>query len=80
MGHLLAADGTSLGVDDGLGVAPNALREGDLLIEVHRFATPQAGSTVWLRTGAYWLDTLARWPVSGPDGADAIFVELEPGR
>lgn len=34
---------------------------------------------LWLRTGAYWLDTMERWSVAyaGVSGADAIFALLD---
>jgi hypothetical protein len=31
---------------------------------------------LWLLTGAYWLDTMERWEVSGNRGADGLFVPL----
>ena len=75
MGHLLRADGTVLGVADGLGVDPTALQTGDLLVQRHHFEGVAWEEGLWLRTGAYWLDTMERWPVEdGP--ADAIFVPL----
>jgi 4-amino-4-deoxy-L-arabinose transferase-like glycosyltransferase len=76
MAHLLTAQGETLGVADGLGVHPMVLRAGDVLVQRHRFARPADGSELWLRTGAYWLDTMERWKVVGVPGADALFVSL----
>ncbi len=75
MGHLLRADGTVLGVADGLGVDPLALQAGDLLVQRHHFEGVAWEEGLWLRTGAYWLDTMERWPVAGGP-TDAIFVPL----
>lgn len=85
MAHLLAADGTMLGVADGLGVHPTEWEVGDIVVQRHRFAGAELrstnGETLILRTGAYWADTGERWAVlTGPQGqattGDAIFVEL----
>ena len=77
MGHLLSPDGEALDVDDGLGLAPGDLRAGDRLIVRHTLRAPQGTSTGWLRTGAYWLDTLERWRITGQEDADAFFVEVD---
>ena len=74
MGHLLATDGVPIGVDDGLGIAPGSLRVGDILVEAHRFILHEDAAGVWLRTGAYWLDTMDRWAIG--DHADSIWVEV----
>jgi hypothetical protein len=50
--HLLAADGTQVGDDDGLWVDPLTLRPGDCFIQVHRFAPSTDGSYV-VRLGLY---------------------------
>ncbi|MCX7681766.1 MAG: hypothetical protein N2508_07360, partial [Anaerolineae bacterium] len=76
MAHLLTAQGETLGVADGLGVHPMVLRRGDVLVQRHRFPKPSEGVTVWLRTGAYWLDTMDRWRVVNVPGADALFVTV----
>jgi hypothetical protein len=73
MGHLLGADGVPVGVDDGLGVAPESLRVGDTLVVVHRFDLRGGTLGAWFRTGAYWIDTMDRWGVG--DDADSIWVE-----
>lgn len=77
MGHLLTAQGEVLGVVDGLGVPPAMLAAGDILVQRHHFDSVVERSALWLRTGAYWLDSLERWPVAGVPGADAVFVPLE---
>jgi hypothetical protein len=70
--HLLSADGEVLGIADGLGISPLALTSGDVLVQRHRLARPQGKAGLWLRTGAYWLDTLERWPPA--DGDDSFII------
>ncbi len=77
MGHLVASDGQTLAVADGLGVSPLALSAGDLLVQRHRFDGP-APDEVWLRVGAYWLDSLERWSLE--PGTDALLVRLPVNR
>ncbi len=77
MAHLTAADGNVIGMADGLGVPPLILRGGDVLVQRHIFPAPPEGQKYWLRTGAYWLDTMEQWNVSGAEGANALFVPLE---
>ncbi|MCX7683113.1 MAG: glycosyltransferase family 39 protein [Anaerolineae bacterium] len=77
MGHLLTAQGEVLGIADGLGVPREMLEPGDILVQRHRFGPVTEGTALWLRTGAYWLDSLERWSVTGVPHADAIFVALE---
>jgi hypothetical protein len=78
MAHLLTEQGQSLGVADGLGISPLTLATGDIVVQRHRFAKPPEGN-LWLRTGAYWLDTTARWAVTDSPGSDALFVPLKSG-
>jgi hypothetical protein len=49
-------------------------RPGDVIVQRHRLALPQGtpGGVYRLQTGAYWLDTLARWTVEG--GGDHIIL------
>jgi len=75
MGHLLTPGGEVLGVSDGLAVLPVELLPGDILVQRHRFEGV-TGEEFLLRTGAYWLDTMERWPVAGEPGADAIFIRI----
>jgi 4-amino-4-deoxy-L-arabinose transferase-like glycosyltransferase len=79
MGHLLTTQGEVLSVADGLGVSPEMLRAGDILVQRHRFPAAR-GTAFWLRTGAYWLDSMERWTVAGVPGADALFVPVEVSR
>jgi hypothetical protein len=52
-------------VGDGLGVPRESWQMGDVLIQRHRLAVPSDAppGAYKLYTGAYWLDTLERWPV-----------------
>ncbi len=63
MGHLLNGAGEVVGQSDGLGVFPVVWQPGDIIVQRHRFPLPPAGTELWLRTGAYWLDTMERWGV-----------------
>jgi 4-amino-4-deoxy-L-arabinose transferase-like glycosyltransferase len=76
MAHLLTAQGATLQVRDGLGVSPQALQAGDIVVQRHRFSRPPQGTALWLRTGAYWLDTSKRLPITNAPEADAIFIKL----
>lgn len=78
MAHLVTRDGQLIAIADGLGVSPLALRSGDVVVQRHRFSQPPAGQSYWLKTGAYWLDTLEQWPVDGTPNADALFIPLTP--
>jgi len=77
MAHWLTAEGEALAIADGLGVAPSFLRPGDVIVQRHRFANLWPTPNHWLRIGAYWLDTMERWPVVGAVEADAIFIRVE---
>jgi hypothetical protein len=63
--HLTGPDGASPLVADGLGVPLDNWQVGDLFLQRHRFVLPaEAPAGVYtLYTGAYWLDSLDRWPV-----------------
>ncbi len=77
--HLLTADGAALGGADGLGTPTEYWQPGDILVQRHTFqlSPEQNESAVILRTGVYGLDDGRRWAVvSGPAGADALFVPL----
>jgi hypothetical protein len=78
MAHLLDGDGATTGVADGFGVPPLVLEPGDVVVQRHRFPMPSQETNIWLRTGAYWLDSGDRWTCNGAPGADAVFVKLEP--
>jgi hypothetical protein len=64
MAHLLDATGQPVAVADGLGVPVTSFHPGDVIVQRHRFLNrePLVGS-YWIQTGAYWLDTLERWPI-----------------
>lgn len=78
MAHLLDAQGQAIGVADGFGIPPIDLRPGDTVVQRHRFAPQTTQTPVWLRTGAYWFDTISRWHVTTTPSADALFVVLPP--
>jgi len=64
MVHLLDEQGRPLAVGDGLGVPRASWQEGDLIVQQHVLQIPEdAVGTVFLQTGAYWLDTMERWSV-----------------
>jgi 4-amino-4-deoxy-L-arabinose transferase-like glycosyltransferase len=77
MAHLLTADGTVVGVADGLGAFPPVLAAGDVVVQRHRFPMPTEDTGIYLRTGAYWMDTMERWPVQGMPGDNVLIVPLE---
>jgi hypothetical protein len=78
MGHLVGADGVPVAVADGLGVSWDQFQPGDVLVQRHILPVPQSGpdSPYWLQTGAYWLDTMTRWPVvvDGHRAGDRILL------
>jgi len=65
MAHLLAADGTVVSVGDGLGVPIQTWRPGDVIVQRHHLDVSQISipGPYWVQTGAYWLDTMERWPI-----------------
>lgn len=77
MAHLLSATGEELEVADGLGVSPNLLNVGDVIVQRHPFARPASESEVALLTGAYWLDTLERWNVKDAPQTKSLLAPLE---
>ena len=78
MAHLVDAQGQVIGVADGFGIPPIDLLPGDTVVQRHRFAPQAAQAPIWLRTGAYWFDLMARWRVATIPSADALFVALPP--
>jgi hypothetical protein len=75
MAHLRSPDGQTLEVADGLSVSPVALAVGDVVVQRHQFSVqPKAGSQ--LLTGAYWLDTMERWPMLDDPDTDVISIEV----
>jgi hypothetical protein len=76
MAHLVAWDGTAVAVGDGLGFPIEQWREGDLIVQRHRWLLPESlvpGTHLVIHAGAYWLDTLERWPVE--DGSDRLLLQ-----
>jgi hypothetical protein len=76
MGHLVSPSGKLLGRSDGLGISPLALRPGDVIVQRHSFAAPALKGDLWLRTGAYWRDTMQRWSLVERPGNSALLVRL----
>jgi hypothetical protein len=75
MAHLRSPDGQTLEVADGLSVSPVALAVGDVVVQRHQFSVqPEAGSR--LLTGAYWLDTMERWPMLDDPDTDVISIQV----
>ena len=65
MAHLVDAEGHPVAVADGLGVPWEQLQPGDLVMQRHVLSAAEdvpAGS-YWPQTGAYWLDTMTRFPI-----------------
>jgi hypothetical protein len=73
MAHVLDDAGQLLATGDGLGIAPDTLLPGDLLVQRHIF-TPEILPAIekhWFQLGAYWLDSLERWTIITAGGANA---------
>jgi len=64
---------------DGLGVDPNSLRPGDVLLHVHRFTVaPDAPpGRYWLQVGLYDPETLVRLPLAGQDSDRLLLAQAE---
>jgi hypothetical protein len=67
-------------VGDGLGVPVDTWQPGDVIIQRHLLSlAPDAPSGEYtLYTGAYWLDTLERWPVIQEGQATRDQLSLPP--
>lgn len=65
MAHLVGEDGIPLAVGDGLGVQIEQWQPGDVIVQRHVFNVPKGTQSqlASIQTGAYWLDTMERWPV-----------------
>jgi len=76
MAHLVDDGGRAVAVADGLGVPVEAWQTDDVVVQYHEFplAPDLRGKTCWLQTGVYWLDTLERQEVTGPDTGDRILL------
>ena len=85
MAHLVSADDRHVSVGDGLGIPWHQLESGDILLQRHSLPLPedlQAGSYQF-QTGAYWLDTMERWPLrneTSPAKDYIVLAELEVSR
>jgi hypothetical protein len=77
LGHLLSPQGEIVERFDGLGLSPLALLAGDVLVQRHRFAASAGEAEVWLRTGAYWQDTMERWTVGNAPEVTTLLVHLQ---
>jgi hypothetical protein len=64
-----------IGQADGIAASPPELLPGDILVQRHRFEGV-AGTAFTLRIGAYWLDTMERWPVVNAPATDTLVVPL----
>jgi hypothetical protein len=75
LAHLLGPDGTGVAVGDGLGFPVEQWQPGDTIVQRHILSIPaDAHPGVYtVITGAYWLDTMERWPVDA--GETHIVVE-----
>jgi 4-amino-4-deoxy-L-arabinose transferase-like glycosyltransferase len=64
MAHLLTADGKTVATGDGLGAPTEVWQPGDIIVQRHHLDMPQGSvfDSYYLQTGAYWLDTMERWP------------------
>jgi hypothetical protein len=64
MAHLLGPDGQTVAVGDGLGMPIDQWQPGDVIVQRHRLSVPEGTATgdYQVQTGAYWLDTMDRWP------------------
>ena len=63
--HLIAPGGAFTVVGDGLGVPIESWLSGDIFVQRHVLNLPADAppGAYTLATGAYWLDTMERWPV-----------------
>jgi hypothetical protein len=79
MAHLVGPGDVPISVADGLGVPIAQWRPGDVIVQRHRFAVPEDAppGEYGLQIGAYWLDTLERWPVHLGDGTTGDRLPLD---
>jgi hypothetical protein len=63
--HLVGPGGSPAVVADGLGVPVQNWEIGDIIVQRHQLIIPEdaPAADFALYTGAYWLDSLERWPV-----------------
>jgi len=60
MAHLVAADGTTVQVGDGMGFPIDQWQTGDIIVQRHQLINPITPAYTF-RIGGYWLDTMERW-------------------
>ncbi len=78
MAHLIGPNGAEVAVGDGLGVPIEQWQPGDVLVQRHILAVPLDAprGTYSILVGAYWLDTMERWPIrEGDDTRDAVLLQ-----
>lgn len=79
MAHLVGADGLPVAVGDGLGMPIEQWQAGDVIVQRSSFQVTEAMAGEYqLRVGAYWLDTMERWPVRLADGTLGDSIALAP--
>ncbi len=80
MAHVVAADGREIANGDGLGVPVENWQPGDTIAQRHRLviSSDAPGGQYQLLAGAYWLDTLERWPVLSDDASGADTLAISP--
>lgn len=79
LAHLVGSEGSPLAVADGLGIPVDQWQPGDVIVQRHRFDLP-AGvprDALVFHVGAYWLDTMERWPVQRADGTVDDHLRLD---
>lgn len=78
--HLVGPGGTPVVVGDGLGVPIEIWQVGDVIVQRHRLDLPSDAppGDYALYTGAYWLDTLERWPILVKDKPAGDQIILSP--
>lgn len=71
MAHLVKPDGALIAAGDGLGVPIDQWRPGDVIVQRHRLSVPPETppGRYSIQVGAYWLDTLERWPTRDENGS-----------
>ncbi len=78
MAHLLGPDGSAVAVGDGLGFPIEQWQPGDVFVQRHSLPVPADAppGTYTVVTGAYWLDTMERWPVISAMGQPDDTIQL----
>lgn len=71
MAHLAGPDGRPIAVGDGLGVPIEQWRPGDVIVQRHKLPVPPdtPPGSYSAQMGAYWLDTMERWPMQSKEGS-----------